>query len=645
MAGSTRLFDKYLLRKALRCPTKLYYTNHADRYPKKSFFSLFSKHNTRMRRKLEMIAHDSFPSGQYAGTAEAYSAIEHTKELLKEDNISVYHAIIVANQCRAKIPILSKQDGDIIIGMVRLKSVDSDRFGRGDFNRYARSRWKRYLMEFAFLKWIVESSLSQPSSSIRCQLLLPDKSYKSEVDNAYQKLLVDLENNVMKNEMSRKERQKIQPLLVNTDVTNLVDEILQGTDLPVRTDTDLDRLNFNELVNYLRDLWTSGEKFDPPIGSRCGGCEFRIPEEDLSEGKLSGFAECWSDHIPAFTYQANEDHILSLKGHGKQEFIQRGIYDMSNIADEHLNVDEEKIGEMSGTISQADRQYLRIKKAKNQQQTSELIKPGLFKELKRWEYPLHFIDFEAATLPVPIRRGGRSYERLFFQYSCHTLKKNGTLLHHQWLETTPGRFPNFNMVKAFQQIPDITEGTLIQYSQFEKSAFKKIRRQLAQQDSEAKENADLLQWIHRIISRPDSKKTYGPYFADLQRLIKQYYHNMYMDGAMGIKEVLAAVLKISDHLKEIYREPYNSSNFSNVKWWQTRRSDGLPENPYRLLDYEVGDGADAFAIYGHLQERDMPESKREKYRDALYKYCELDTLAMVMIFQHWQAKMEMIKTD
>jgi hypothetical protein len=38
-----------------------------------------------------------------------------------------------------------------------------------------------------------------------------------------------------------------------------------------------------------------------------------------------------------------------------------------------------------------------------------------------------------------------------------------------------------------------------------------------------------------------------------------------------------------------------------------------------------------------MQFDDVPEEERENVFEALLRYCELDTLAMVMIYQHWKS--------
>jgi hypothetical protein len=40
--------------------------------------------------------------------------------------------------------------------------------------------------------------------------------------------------------------------------------------------------------------------------------------------------------------------------------------------------------------------------------------------------------------------------------------------------------------------------------------------------------------------------------------------------------------------------------------------------------------------YGRTQYTDMDEKERNDIKTALLKYCELDTLAMVMIYEHFR---------
>jgi hypothetical protein len=70
---------------------------------------------------------------------------------------------------------------------------------------------------------------------------------------------------------------------------------------------------------------------------------------------------------------------------------------------------------------------------------------------------------------------------------------------------------------------------------------------------------------------------------------------------------------------------------------------GLPCDPYKLLASDQADGAtgvshggDAIVAYHALQQPHLLPEQRKAIRSALLRYCELDTLAMVMILQALQ---------
>jgi hypothetical protein len=51
---------------------------------------------------------------------------------------------------------------------------------------------------------------------------------------------------------------------------------------------------------------------------------------------------------------------------------------------------------------------------------------------------------------------------------------------------------------------------------------------------------------------------------------------------------------------------------------------------------EIYDGGAAMAAYGKMQFTHMSDQERDKIKNALLRYCKLDTLAMVMILQEFK---------
>jgi len=116
--------------------------------------------------------------------------------------------------------------------------------------------------------------------------------------------------------------------------------------------------------------------------------------------------------------------------------------------------------------------------------------------------------------------------------------------------------------------------------------------------------------------------------------------------------VLPAILNSSDLLQNKYAAPvYTSRNFTNQRWIE-RDETGRVRDPYKLLppvfqniaqdeldsiktDGQLADGGAAMTAYARLQFSDVPDIEREAVHRALLRYCELDTLAMVMIWEAW----------
>ena len=88
-------------------------------------------------------------------------------------------------------------------------------------------------------------------------------------------------------------------------------------------------------------------------------------------------------------------------------------------------------------------------------------------------------------------------------------------------------------------------------------------------------------------------------------------------------------------------------------WQWVRFDDGRVIDPYKILprmfqdvsdkdlrilsdDDELRDGGAALTAYARIQFEEMSDYERDEIRRALLKYCELDTLAMVMIYEGWK---------
>jgi hypothetical protein len=149
--------------------------------------------------------------------------------------------------------------------------------------------------------------------------------------------------------------------------------------------------------------------------------------------------------------------------------------------------------------------------------------------------------------------------------------------------------------------------------------------------------------------------------VDLCRLVKRYYYAAEMNGSNSIKQVLPAILNSSEYLQKRYSDAIYgaqggvpSLNFLNQSWVRVR--DEKIADPYNLLpplfqdiessesiaglEDDIREGGAAMTAYARLQFEDLAPNRRKEIEAGLLRYCELDTLAMVMIFEAWREEID-----
>ncbi|RYZ84703.1 MAG: DUF2779 domain-containing protein [Proteobacteria bacterium] len=286
--------------------------------------------------------------------------------------------------------------------------------------------------------------------------------------------------------------------------------------------------------------------------------------------------------------------------------------------------------------------------------------------MKTWRYPLHFIDFETTMAAIPFSSGRRPYEQTAFQFSHHVVYEDGTIEHKdQYLNLKKGIFPNFEFVRALRTAIGGDDGTVFKFATHENTVLCQIRKQL--QASKEADRAQLIEWIEVITHGEDGEYTWtGPRdMVDMCELVKKYFYHPDTNGSNSIKKVLPAILGSSTYLQKKYSGPsYGASkgikslNFRDWRWLQMDRN-GRVLDPYKLLgpvfsdmsavDLDllvkadsIADGGAAMSAYARMQFSEMSDVEVDKVGNALLRYCELDTFAMVMIYEHWKSEIAKI---
>ena len=203
-------------------------------------------------------------------------------------------------------------------------------------------------------------------------------------------------------------------------------------------------------------------------------------------------------------------------------------------------------------------------------------------------FPLYFLDFETMQPVIPIFIGTKPYTQIPFQYSLHYIETDNGILKHKEFLAQSGTDPRRAL--AEQLCLDIPENAcVLAYNQsFECTQIKNL----------AHEFSDLSDHLLHISS--NIRDLLVPFQSG-------YYYNRAMGSSFSIKSVLPAI---------------------------------FPNDP--TLDYHnlegVHNGGEAMSIFPKIQY--MEEHDQEVARRNLLKYCELDTYAMVKV---WQALVDAVK--
>lgn len=193
--------------------------------------------------------------------------------------------------------------------------------------------------------------------------------------------------------------------------------------------------------------------------------------------------------------------------------------------------------------------------------------------------PLYFLDFETYQQSIPEYKGVKPYDQIPFQYSLHYIEKN-ELKHKEFLSEA-GIDPRRKL--AEQLVKDIPDNVcVLAYNMsFEKSVIKKLAN------------------IY-----PDLKEHLMKIYENIKDLMVPFYNKDYysknMKGSYSIKYVLPALFPNDEAL-----------DYHNLM--------------------QVHNGSEAMNAFASLPS--LTKEEQNTLRSNLLKYCELDTLAMVKIYE------------
>lgn len=510
--------------------------------------------------------------------------------------------------------------------------------------------WQSYLYDVAFQKYVVRKALTD--YSVSAYLMMADKTAVCQTDGLNQKFKLVTDYNGRKsvtvNGVSPVDLES--PILYKVNVDDCC-EVIYGTDLLNYT--------FSDCVKYLADHYRVDKKITTYPGAACGNCEFHATDEDLRAGLKCGFRECWKESLGWSDSDFTESTVLDIWDfRRKDHHFAEGRVKIAHFYEEDIGPKNDgKPG-----ISRTERQWLQIRKEQTRDESYWIDRENLLREMDSWVFPLHFIDFETTMVAIPFNRGRRPYEGIAFQYSHHIVYEDGKVDHFgQYLNTIPGMFPNYEFIRNLKKELENDKGSIFRYAAHENTFLNHIYQQLKNESDDIPDRDELctfIQTISKSVKESGEKWQGNRNMIDMLALVKRYYYNPSMKGSNSIKKVLPAILNDSSLLKSKYAQPIYGAeggiSSHNYKDWQWIVYDNeIVKDPYLLLPKmfsdipdkelillsetdELKDGGAALTAYARMQFEEMSGYEREEIRRALLKYCELDTMAMVMIYEGWR---------
>ncbi|HEX6790391.1 MAG TPA: DUF2779 domain-containing protein [Candidatus Krumholzibacteria bacterium] len=207
-----------------------------------------------------------------------------------------------------------------------------------------------------------------------------------------------------------------------------------------------------------------------------------------------------------------------------------------------------------------------------------VVEAGLRDALESLNAPIAFLDFETIAPVVPVWPGCAPLQSVPVQFSCHVVDHD-ELTHHAWLADGPGD-PREAFARAMIAACAGVRTVLAYNASYEQTEIRKLARALPH-------------------LAPELMALSGS-IRDLLAIVRDHVYHPDFQGSFSIKTVLPALVP--------------------GPWYD---------------ELEIQDGGTASAALESLLLREHARSPGERValREQLLRYCEMDTLAMVRLYE------------
>ncbi len=673
-----RYLTKSRFKLACECETRLYYTrkkDYADQSAVDPFLIELAKGGYQVGELAKYFFSDNGPAPT-VNEAMYDEALARTRELIKNGVERIAEAAVRHDNLFIRVDLFHIDPKQKLINFYEVKSKSyssSDSFckynkGTSEISGI-KSEWKSYLYDVAFQKHVIAKAY--PDYAVNAYLTMVNKDSKATVDGLNQFFKVKKSGSsyevIVDPGLTREQLGK--SVLIDIPVDDEVDYILNS-----KVDSKVyPGYNFKDYIEVLEKAYIKDEKILTPVSKECKKCTFYTTPENEKNGLKNGIKECWTEKLEITEEAFNKPKVTEIFGLYSPKLLdnlfEKQKYFISDVDDTDIF---RKPDNPTKGLSWDGRRWEQVSRVKNNEQSFFLDKQGLKEEMESWKWPLHFIDFETSMPALPFTKDASPYEGIAFQYSHHKVEKlndGGYRVIHQnqYIKTDRGINPNLDFIRNLKDDLSGDDGTIFRYHRHENTYLHYIHNQIHSGIfGEIKDKEELLDFIDSITQkgRGVSKICGRRNMVDQWELVARYYYSTRSGGSTSLKQVLPAAIHDSVLLKEKYSKPVcgrhkpevKSRNFDSQIWIDP----AFDNDPYKklppvfegysrehldemLTDMDgVADGGAAMTAYAKLQFSDVPDDQREAIIQALYKYCELDTLAMVMLWEFWNEHINLI---
>ena len=643
------------------CATKLFYLDNPV-YGNAKLDNPFLKALAEGGFQVGELAKVYYPTGVEVTEIDRDAAVAKTSELLRLEKIVLFEGAVRYGDLFLRADVIVKDGNAIDLIEVKSKSINSDEHDTF-YNKtllkkgikQLHSEWEPYIIDAAFQAYVLKAAY--PHFRVRTFLGLVDKSKRATVDGLNQRFVLksaeDDRNRVLVKQGTNIETVG-ESILFLCPIDEEVDLVHSGTHLG---------MSFAKYLEHLAETYIRRIFRGTPPTKKCKSCEFRISSEMKKEGLNAGFDECMVKAKAVSPDQVDKPFVFDVWNFRKaDELFESGKVLIEQLEESDLVESED---DSSDGLTPERRRLKQVQLSSSQSDEPFIDRESLSQRLRQFRYPFHMIDFETARIVIPYRKDEQPYGEVAFQFSHHVLHEDGRVEHRtEFLFDKIGQFPSYEFVRALRKALSGDEGTIFRFHNHENTVLRGIRLLLEHSNEPDKES--LINFIDSVTRWATGKKIKGKTeyvsgaraMVDLYDLVLKYFIHRTMGGSNSIKVVLPAVLQSSKWLQARYAAPiygtgnYPSLNFPNQVW--VRYDDnGNIEDPYKLLDPilsdvekhtldalmrddRIADGGAAMTAYAKMQFTEMSGEERGRVSKALLKYCELDTLAMVMIMEYFR---------